>query len=303
MSFSIGLRFYQVHIHKVQDRNPVGFQKDVMTSDPYVFMKEFVKNNQEIRDREDLQRSWFLDAKPVDGARDIKGYIKYGTYGFESNLIDRKSKKSNYKRKSSDLEEIPLYFQFWVPDAGPCGFAVFQSFQGRSCVTLVIGAITEQFKAKHKGYALSFKKIMPEDVKGSSLYSAPVKQVRLVKKSMPRDKADKYLKNIEAEEVDFEISLKAKRKRNLGNILSLRKGADQTSSSFLVYDGIKFDEAIAEVSVGGRRRTVGIMGYNSDAGTVEISDSVSWGPDGHPTFQSVSREADTILQDFYKTMS
>jgi len=57
---------------------------------------------------------------------------------------------------------------------------------------------------------------MPTDIKNSALFNAPVKEVTLIKKSMTRDAADAYLKNINATELDFEVRLKAKRKGMLG---------------------------------------------------------------------------------------
>ncbi len=303
MAFSIGLRVYQVTIHKENDRTPLLLTGDGAATDAHKFLSDFVGENVNANDHEDLQRSWFFETKSESSINNIYGYLRYGTYGFESDLIDRKTKKSNYKRKVGDLEEIPLYFHFWTPGKQDFALAAFQSFQARSCVQVVIGAACATYAKKHKGYKLSFRKLMPGDVKSSALYSAPVKQLTLVKKQIPQNKEDRYLFDFKPEEVEFEISFKAKRRRTLGSLASLLDKSSSNAAQALRFDGIQFDQAKAEVTVGNKRRTVGVLGYSNDAGVIELSESVQYGADGHPSFASIKYETEQILKDFHSTLS
>ncbi len=302
MAFSIGLRVYEVTIYREKERQALPFSNDGTATDIYKFLSDFVANRGQPSDREDLQRSWFMEQHGVASASSIQGYVNYGTYGFESNLVDRKTKQNNYRRKPGDLEEIPLYFKFWMPEGESFGLAAFQSFQARSCVQLVINSATEMFTTKYKGFRLLFRKLMPEDVKSSALYSAPVKQFTFVKKTLPQAKEDRYLFDIDPDEVEFEVSIKAKRRRSLGTLLSFKEKASETST-LLKYDGIQFDEAKAEITVGKKRRTVGVLGYSSDAGVIELSDTVQLGANGHPTYESIRIETDAIFKDFYSTLA
>jgi hypothetical protein len=303
MAFSIGLRVYQVTVHKENDRTPLLLTGDGSSTDANKFLADFVDANIDINDHEDLQRSWFFDKRSTAAVNNIYGYLRYGTYGFESDLVDRKTKKSNYKRKVGDLEEIPLYFHFWMPAKQEFALAAFQSFQARSCVQVVINAATISFAKKHKGYRLSFRKLMPSDVKSSAMYSAPVKQLTLVKKQMPQNKEDRYLFDFQPDEVEFEISFKAKRRRTLGSLASLLDKSSGNAAEALRFDGINFDQAKAEVTVGNKRRTVGVLGYSNDAGVIELSESVQYGADGHPSFASIKYETEQILKDFHSTLS
>lgn len=302
MSFSIGLRVYQITVCKDKDKTPLTFSGDGTVADANKFFSEFVASRGEPSDREDLLRSWFMETRGVASTNSIQGYVKYGTYGFESNMVDRKTKKSNYRRKPGDLEEIPLYFKFWIPEGENFGLAAFQSFQARSCVQIVINSAVDMFSSRHAGFRLIFRKLMPEDVKSSALYSAPVKQFTFVKKTLPQSKEDRYLFDIDPEEVEFEVSIKAKRKKSLGTFLSFKEKAGE-SSKLLRFDGMQFDEAKAEILVGNKRRTVGVVGYNSDAGVIELSETVKIGPDGHPTYESIRIETDAIFKDFYSTLT
>jgi hypothetical protein len=301
MAFSIGLRVYKVSIQKEKQKEVVPLGKDGPASDLLAFLKAFVASNTNSNDHDGLQRSWFFDEKPNPSPIKIHGFIGYGTFGFESNLLDRKTKKNNYNRKTDDLEEIPLYFQFWVPTTEDFGFLAFQSFQARSCVSLVTSAMQLAFSTKFKGYRLSIRKLMPEDVKTSAFFSWPVKQITLVKKNIPKNKEDKYLFDLDPTIAEYEVTLRAKRRRDLGSLMSFLDKAGDTKG-VLEYDGVQFDEAKAEIAVGKKRRIVGVMGYNSDAGAIDITDSVV-APNGHPTLASIAKEADDIIKDFFEVLS
>ena len=303
MAFSIGLRVYQISVHKDKDPIPLLLTSDGTPTDAYKFFSEFVHENTDSNDREDLQRSWFFDKRSGIAVNHVYGYLKYGTFGFESDLVDRKTKQSNYKRKVEDLEEIPLYFHTWFPAKERFALFAFQSFQARSCVQMVVGKACEEFRRKNKGYNLKFKKLMPTDLNGSILAAAPVKQFTLVKKKIPTNKEDRYLLNFRPEETEYEVTFKAKRRRTLGTLGEMLNQSSEYGSQVLCYDGVQFDEAKAEVNVGNKRRTVGVMGYSNDAGVIEVSDSVVIGADGHPTFGSIKHETEQILKDFYSTLS
>lgn len=54
--------------------------------------------------------------------------------------------------------------------------------------------------------------------------------------------------------------------------------------------------------MGDRTRRVGVLGFNGDAGVIDITDVIARGSDGHPTFESLKKESYTILRDFYSVM-
>lgn len=303
MAFSIGLRVYHISLQRERGSAPVALAKRGAETDVFTFMSSFIHKHQRANDRQDLQRSWYFEPHACNDQHSLRGLIRYGTYGFESRFVDVKTKAKNYTRKVTDLEEIPLYYQFWFPNGQTFGLAAFQSFQARSCVTIVTSAIRSEYEDQKGRYRLIFKKLMPWHLKRGLMGQAPVKGVTFIKKSMPRDDADKYLKNVKPNEVEVEFSIKAKKRQYLGIFSDFFTERDEDGQKILMQHGLKFDEAKAEIEFGGRRRVVGVIGYDSNAGTIEMADAVEIGADGHPTFQSVSIETDAILKEFYKTLA
>ena len=74
-------------------------------------MDNFVLINSNVNVRDDPERTWFLDPRETDGSGSSRGLVQYGTFGFESNIKDSKTKKINYGRLLTDVEEVPLYYE------------------------------------------------------------------------------------------------------------------------------------------------------------------------------------------------
>ncbi|WP_156402278.1 hypothetical protein [Caulobacter sp. Root1472] len=298
MTASIGIRAYQVTINKKGDRALTRFDSSELRVRVPEFVSGFVAKNAAVVQNTELERSWFFEPKDDDGQGNTKGYVQYGTYGFESNLVNNKTKEKNYRRKIDDVEEIPLFYEFWFPGVANFGLIAFQSFQGRSCISIVMAKMREAFEAVNPGYRLQYKKLLPNDVRGSLYYGAPVKRLRFIKRSAPSDITDRYLPN-NSGGADFEVSLTARRRRSLGDLASIFETLNSSDGGLVVHDGIGFNEAVAEIKIGNAIRRVGVFGSNSDAGVIDLTDVIVKGPDGHPTFVSMAEQSDAILKDFH----
>jgi len=305
MANAIGLRCYLVTAHQQRDPASLSFDDEFeFEFPPARFLKNFVEiNSNSVRDN-DRERSWYFEPKSFGGTDgSSKGYIHYGTFGFESDFVNTRTKKKQYRRKVDDVEEIPLFYEFWRPKGADYAFAVFQSFAGRSCVTLVTEKIEKAFAMANEGYALKFKKLVPNDGSGSLYDDAPVKQLRFIKRNASSDIADRYLGE-SSKPIDMELLLKARRMQSLGRFGSIsRKLNKSESTGVIIYDGVEFGEAIASIRIGGKYRPVGIFGINSDAGVIDITNDIKKGLDGHPVYDTLEEQAANILGDFNRMMA
>lgn len=305
MANAIGLRCYLLTVHKERDTSTLSFEDDFeFELSPAPFLKNFVEANSDaIRDN-DRERSWYfepLSFGPTNGSS--KGYIHYGTFGFESNLVDSKTKKSEFRRKVDHVEEIPLFYEIWRPNGADYAFAAFQSFAGRSCVTLVSEKVEEAFRIANPGYVLKFKKLVPNDGSGSVYAEAPVKQLRFIRRNASSDLADRYIGE-SSKPIDMELLLRARRKQSLGLFGTISRNLKRSDGAGVIsYDGIEFSEAIANIRVGGKYRPVGVFGVNSDTGVIDITSDIKRGLNGHPIFGTVEEQVKNILADFNATIA
>jgi len=301
MAKAIGLRVYLLSI--AERGNPklsVPFDSPRLTSFFPTFLSDFVDQNVEANNIDEAERTWLFERSKNSKELDIFGQISYGTFGFESKLKNNKSKVIKYERQINDVEEIPLYFQFWSPGGKSMSFAVFQSFQGKSCIQLVIDKLKIEFENIHLELIIKIRKLVPSDLAGGIYNSSPVKSLRLIKKNASTDIADLHLGRAAPETVDIELTLKAHRSQSIGKFGAVARSL--RSDGVIVYNGMEFSEAVAMVRFGGKLRPVGMFGSHTNAGVIDISDSVIF-EGGHPTPESVRKEAKLLLADFYAVIA
>jgi len=296
MSLAIGLRFYRLTIRRKGDNKPLPVGPGSTPCDLYEYVGSFVKRRTDPTEETAEPRTWYFEKKAANSIRAVHGYLHYGTHGFESKLKDAKTKKPKYERQSSDLEEIPLYFQIWSPSDAEYGIMAFQSFGGRSCVTFVRTAMMKDFVKAYPGYTLSFKTLVPAQ---SVIEEAPVKTITFVKPKRSSDRAERMLGR-PVDEVDYQLIVKAKRRGGmLATFKDLRSLLKEDKNGFVEFDGREFEGVTADVKMGRKRRTVGLFGSGIDAGLIDVSENVSRDKSGHPKFSSITDEVDDLMEEMY----
>jgi hypothetical protein len=265
------------------------------------FITAFINGNlQSVQDTE-KERSWYFEQVEESGLGNSKGYVHYGTFGFASRIVDSRTSETAYERRAYHSEEIPLFYEVWTPERTNSTFVAFQSFQGRSCVSLVMGAMQNAFEAANPDHLLRYSKLLPNDARGGLFAAAPVKRLRLIKRNAAGEIADRYSRGaVDANGVDLEVIISARRLRSLGPLGDMSTALRESADGVITHDGIDFEEAIAEINIGGRRRPVGIFGDNTNTGLIDVTEAVTRAEDGHPTFESLCGQSDVILQSFYE---
>lgn len=306
MPTKIGIRIYQMTVCRVRNRKSLPFDTEGIVVPPQNFVKSFVTQNAGSRETtsEEVERDrqWYFELRSGNTLHNNKGLVLYGISGFESDFVDSKTKKQNYRRQTTDVEIIPLFYEFWFPPEFNHAFAAFQSFATRSCVQLVTAKMRVDFAKQNPGFALHFRKLLPTGA-GGIYDAAPVKGLRLIKRNASSDVADRYLNAHTEQPVDFQIVISARRKGILGKLGNLISSMKAANGGVIQHDNVVFEEAVAEIDFGGQRRRVAMLGSNSEAGVIDLSDSINRGPNGHPTFASISAQATLLLADFQVVMA
>lgn len=212
-------------------------------------------------------------------------------------MLDIRTNKKKYDRVDTDVEQIPLFFDFWLPPSAEFLMVALQSFGTRSCVDLIQGALRVFADTTQAEYVIRFKKIMPNDGKNALFGAKPVNKLTFVAVKSSSDVANSLVPFRPEESVDLEISVKSGRGRGLGSLASILRRVSHREGTFL-YEGVEFTKAHAEIRVGGRVRRIGVFGPSSDAGTIDITGDVAL-RDGHPTFASLVKQANNLLANFY----
>jgi hypothetical protein len=264
ISSTIGLRVYMLSVQLRQKPTSLTFDTKGGGLDVPNFVSEFIKSHSAVTEVSDKERSWNFDEKIKEGPGTSKGLIHYGMHGFESKIIDTKTRKKQYDRQVTDSEIIPLYYHFWHPTKSNYLLVALQSFQGRSCISLVTSQMQHVFERKFPQHLLRFRKLMPTSSSASIYRDLPVQKLTFIKHNASSDIADQYSGFKPAEPVRIEMSMIAKRKGRLGSLNDVFQKINPTDNGILTQEGIGFDEAVANVRIGKGVRPVGVFGGNSD---------------------------------------
>lgn len=241
---------------------------------------------------EESGRTWYLSPQPNNGSS-FHGLIYYGSTGYESDIIDKETRKLQYQRKVSDIDIIPLYYCIWVPDYGDYGLLALQTFGLRSCVGRFQTAFESGFRSIFDGYRLAMKPVIPAEL--ASYKNAEVKTFSLLKHDYSSDAAENQLGN-PGELVDLNVSFNAQRRATLGTLQTFTNRLKLTGErDALQYNNVEFDEAVAWVSIGGKRRKVTIVGASRNAGKFDLTENVARGANGHPKLESISSEVQSLF--------
>lgn len=129
LTSAIGLRVYQITISLRGDSKALAIDDPSLRKAVKPFLTGFVGARKKVIRNATIERSWYFEEKSADGSGKSRGYVHYGTFGFTSRMVDTVTQKTNYRRKVTDIEEVPLYYEFWCPDKGKHALIAFQSFQ------------------------------------------------------------------------------------------------------------------------------------------------------------------------------
>lgn len=225
------------------------------------------------------------------------GLLRYGKYGYGSEVEDRKSGVVQHIRTVDQADTIPLYYRFWFAPGKTYGLIGLQSFGGSSCVDIVNRALANTYEMMHPDWRLTIAKLMPNDAK---LYgNRVVRSVQLVRKNSSQNIVEKALRPAGQDtKVDVEFSLKARGGGNFGRLKDLKDKIE----GHLEIGGVDFAGAFASVKVGSSYKKIGVLGVSSTAGVIDLTDDVMLDANKHPTFKSVSKEAERHIADFAKIL-
>lgn len=296
MSNAIGLRFYKVTFHQERSSSTICIDDPILQHGSSHILTESLTKHTSVTNVDSAQRGWFFDKPNSIDQRNITGRITYGIHGIVSRFVGITDRKEKFKRSASDLEEIPLYYQFFRPKGAHYSIFIFQSFGVRSCVKLVQQAFQDFVKSK-TGLIVRFKKLLPTEVGINLFGDALVKEMTLFKQKVSSDKVNAYRDDAPGE-YDIKLSLTAKGKSNFGFYRNIN--ADKlkaTGRSVAAIDD--FDKATVKVRIGNNSKHITVFGNQGEAGTIDITDDSDLVMEnGHPTVESLEKVSKPILKQF-----
>ena len=248
-------------------------------------------------------RRMFMIASMYKGiSSSVAGTYQTGEYGFESEIYHTNKRQISYRRGTDEADMRPFHFSFYLPrDKNAAqqkrGLLILARFNTLGVRDLTIPHLQHYFSLRFQDFELSVSKVVPRVVMETILREGVLKNIRLIRKSIPADVADALAEPDRKKIQHVELVIRSKRRSNFSDIDALMRIVDRKvkPSEIFVVDSFKHENVKLEVEMQGKLRTVDLGNLSKLSSNIELS--VLPGPDGHPPIDAWLKEADEVAEN------
>ena len=231
--------------------------------------------------------------------RYISGIIESGEFGTEENIINSNTGELQYHKKTEDAQMIPFFFMFNIPENSRYGYLIIERIGNIGIFSTLTKSIQKYIgKSIEEKLVLKIEPFMIKEVLNRNLnVVSDAKKVILKGVRNQNLSLSQITENlIEEEHVQTDVVYKAPRNR----FLQIRNWLDKLNSSknekgHYTFQDIEYADVAFELKIGGNIRTISIARINGLGTYLEITDSVTIGSNGYPTYNSLQTEAQQLL--------
>lgn len=273
----LGIRAYSFSFRKSRTRLPdhiYNLNSEMVfpmpDSSEYVFesalelIKVFVLSSTQTNDREDNQQLFRCELSEDNiGETSDYRYLVFsvfsGYYGIASDVIDRNTKATVYKKTKDQADVKQFYVMVAIPKdtdsvKATRGLIFFQEIGVYGIKTVTTAAMQDFFSSRFN-LTIKTQNLAPDFYLEKLLENGKIKRIRLSRNVISGDSADRlYGQNVGHEERSFApLAVTTTLKWQLRHIA-------ENQYNFFTFDGLDYPDVRMEVEIGGRRRTINLHG-------------------------------------------
>lgn len=234
--------------------------------------------------------------------RSVSGIYQTGQFGYESEIYSTKKKKVTHKREKDEADMVQFYFSFYFnkdPNVAQRerGLLLLGRFNTLGVRHITIPHLQQHFSQRFNGFSLKVERVVPKTVMENLLKHGSLKNIRLIKKCIPKDIADVLSMHDRDQVQDIELIIRSKRKSCFDDVnWALNAIANNgRPTQILTIPSFAHDNVKLDIMLDGRKRTLNIGRPGSISSNMELD--LQPGADGHPVAAEWLKEADEIAKN------
>jgi hypothetical protein len=254
----------------------------------------------------DENRILYLNNLLTVGSSSISGIIHKGYSGHETYIdaIEKNKAKTINKITREQFNSMPFYFLIAKPEFSSKGFVfIAQSYKQFGFKEVFEDAFREfSNDLLNNEYICEFNTLSLASLFQKYINDGNIKKMRFRKHGLTAN-IENLLneKANDSEDYAMELSLIARKKGFLGIKEKIKFSDSKNDSSFIEIfkmDDFKYEEAYADVSIGGRKRVLNITNPDDFSASFDITNKININKvTNHPDFKGVDIEAHSILKN------
>lgn len=231
-------------------------------------------------------------------SRYISGIIESGEFGTEENIIDSNTGQLKYRKKSIDAQMIPFFFMFNIPENSPYGYMVIERIGNIGIFSTLTKSI-QKFLAPliQDNVVLKIEPFFIQEVMDRNLNVISEAKKVIIKGVRNKDLGiAKITDNLITGDIQADIVYKAPRNGSI-QIRSLldKLKPSKNKKDLYTFPNIEYADIAFELKLGGKTKTISIGNINNLGTNLEITESITIGSNGYPTYESILQEAQKLL--------
>lgn len=231
----------------------------------------------------------------------ITGTLLVGTYGRAGDVIDINDGKAAFDKKKHHAENIPHYFEVYVPLGGDQGYLVSERLGLNGVSGLLKQVFRDYFLKAFPDFTLDIFPMSPDFVVNRFIKGGSPRSVSFIKHSIPSDYADIVSGKKRTKEGSVQVIIKSS-ESGFFRKTEVSKAIQKVDGIKSVYAFTDFDpdDVKMTVDIGGKLRTVSLQNQKNIRSSFDITDDISWNQSGYPNQKDVAAQALELMRDMSK---
>ncbi len=315
MSASISLSSYTLRVREKSTGKYILLdqinEEDDVLEILYSFLNHFLTNTANEDNTKKLFRvSQYQPTKNIEiGStkyRLISGIVKTGSYGYESDIVNKNGNTITHHRTVEEAELLPFYFLASIPLNKDEGIIILQSFKQYGIKKIFTENFDNYFRAERSEYKIEINDLIPEKLLEQLLERGNITKLKYISFEQPVDIADAVdtVDHKENQNLKAELILSEKKGIISGVINSMKdrlpykKGhKDDPLKKLIEITSFEYDTVKMEVSINGKYRNIDLCDLGNIRPTLNITDDVVFLGNGHPEFDSINQIAFDLFKE------
>lgn len=308
----ISLALYNVRIREKRSNKFLKINNyDGKESSLYTLFCDYLKHIKKLDVNEESEKAIIIqNLDQSDSEKTVKGIIQTGDFGYETEIQNIHDVNRHFTRGVNDAEMRPFYYNFSISERNNAILSL-QRFAQFGIAKLIMESFNN-FLKENKGdnYSLDFNPIVPEGLIDKYKKEGVIKSVTFKRYLLPSDIADGIFdpNNKETGLMEGVLKVEFTPKRNSDFILKPNATlADLTKTGLTrnvaVLRGMDTAHDISvDMEMNGSKKKINLVNNNKIRSYYDITDKVTTAKNGHPTFESIDKNALEILNEIKTTI-
>lgn len=227
----------------------------------------------------------------------IDGIIESGDYGTQEDIVNIDTGAYQYTKTLQDAALVPFYFMIYVLPHSSEGYLIVERIGNLGIFSLLKTAIVNFIGLQlTDNYTLNIEPyLVPQILKIKLDEVGGAKKVRL--KGVDKNQFKDLKTEQNFGECSTEVVFAAPKNKTIPGILPIIRNLQRAKENHesIRVNNIECVDVAFELDINGKSRTVTVADMKSIGMNLDITQQVDLGPTNYPTYESLNREAHTIL--------